>query len=80
MTRARLLESIPPPDYLAEFEACTTQTRPRANGDLEFETYYGLTKQAAWTLLDACVNPLDWFQMEQKFNHSPVLTTVSEDR
>jgi hypothetical protein len=27
----------------------------------EFETYYNMSKEAAWALLDEVINPLDWY-------------------
>ena len=68
------------PNYMDYYEACTDYSCPRLRDKLEFESYYGLSRQAAWAHMDAFLHPLDWFLNEKTFRQSNVLTISSQDR
>jgi hypothetical protein len=44
----------------------------------EFETYYNMTKEAAWTLLDKVINPLDWYLHLKHLLDGELFMTVRE--
>ena len=61
----------PPRDYAREFDEMTAKSNwniPNLMNDVEqlnFETYYGLTKTAAWKLLDGLCCPAQLFRYEK---------------
>jgi hypothetical protein len=44
----------------------------------EFETYYNMTKEAAWALLDEVINPLDWYLQLKHLLDGELFMTVRE--
>ena len=64
----------------ATFDACANFTYPRFSDTLEFEPYYGLTKQAAWSLLEDTFDPLTAFLKEKRLRRSSSINIVSSDR
>jgi hypothetical protein len=44
----------------------------------EFETYYNMTKEAAWALLDKVINPLDWYLQLKHLLDGELFMTVRE--
>ena len=64
--------------YLKYYKACTDGTYPRFRDTLEFESYYGISKQAAQNVMKSLMNPLDWYLQEKKMLLSNVLTIKSD--
>jgi hypothetical protein len=44
----------------------------------EFETYYNMSKAAAWALLDKVINPLDWYLQLKHMLDGELFMTVRE--
>ena len=45
-----------------------------------FKPFYGKDKEAAWRMLQGCINPLDWFLIEKKFWETSPITLASEEQ
>ena len=65
-------------NYLEYYKACTDCTFPRFRDTLAFESYYGMSKQAAQNVMESLIHPLDWYLQEKKLLLSNVLTIKSD--
>ena len=60
------------------YKACTDRSYPKFRDTLEFESYYGMSKQAAQRVLLSLTNPLDWYLQEKRLLTSNLISTASE--
>ena len=47
---------------------------------LQFEHYYGMSRERAWELLSSYINPLDWYHHEQLLLNRPIVQTQREHK
>ena len=65
-------------NYMEYYKACTDRSYPKFRDTLDFESYYGMSKQAAQRVLLSLTNPLDWYLQEKRLLTSNLISTASE--